>query len=43
MSSEMEMRGGNGMDINMMAEVNGKYEEKKQIENKKRQGERDKG
>ena len=29
MSSEMEMRGENGMDINMMAEVNGKYEEKK--------------
>ena len=32
MSIEMEMRGENEKDINMMAEVNGKYEEKKQIE-----------
>ena len=32
MSIEMEMRGENGKDTNMMEEVNGKYEEKKQIE-----------
>ena len=32
MSSEMEMRGENRMDIDMMAEVNGKNEEKKQLE-----------
>ena len=28
MSIEMEMRGENGKDINMMEEVNGKYKEK---------------
>ena len=32
MSIEIKMRGENGKDINMMEEVNGKNEEKKQIE-----------
>ena len=41
MSSEIKMRGDNEKDINMMEEVNGKYEGKKQIENKKREGERE--
>ena len=41
MSIEIKMRGENGKDINMMEEVNGKYEEKNRQKNNMREGERD--